>query len=676
MTIYGNIALLAPIFWPIIGAFIAFLIGKKSKNARDYFVKFVAVSTFGIMFALVFGATTGEGAPYFMISGFMGDRIHFRLDGLRAVYGLIASFMWMMTTLVSREYFAEYRNRNRYYLFSLLTLGGTMGVFFSADLFTTFVFFELMSIASYVMVIHDEKPATLDAARTYMAVAVIGGLALLFGILIVNSTLGTTEIAAIFPAMQAYDGSMGILYLAGVFMLVGFGGKAGMYPLHIWLPNAHPVAPAPASALLSGVLTKTGVFGLIIVSLLLFNSDTGWGFLMLNIGIIGMITGAMLALFSTDLKRTLAYSSVSQIGFIILGLGMANILVAFRDAYYHSLAIHGTMLHMVNHSLIKLLLFMAAGVVYLNVHHLDLNKIRGFGRGKPIFTIVFLMGALAIIGMPLWSGYISKTLLHDTLVYYIMYGDFEGRMAVLRYFQILEGVFTITGGLTTAYMTKLFICICVEKNQFDQAKMDGKNKKYMGKLTAGVLIVCAALLPILGLNPDWFMIPIASFGHDFMMLAYYPYALNFWAWMPISGVLASFAIGAILYIFVVRMILTRKDEEGRSIYVNLWPSWLDIEHRIYRPLLKTVLPAIGGFFAKVATSIVPVITGAIHKGLVGFRGFWHKKTSDRPERSFLQTIGLSGQRGEFVRIIFGSLLYALLIVFIGFTVVQLLILFG
>jgi hydrogenase-4 component B len=676
MTFYGNIELLVPIFWPIIGAFVAFLIGKKSKSGRDYFVKFVTVSTFGMMVALVFGATTGYGAPYFQLTGFMGDRIHFRLDGLRAVYGLITSFMWMMTTLVSREYFAGYRNRNRYYLFSLLTLGGTMGVFFSADLFTTFVFFEIMSIASYVMVVHDEKPATLDAARTYMAVAVIGGLALLFGILIVNNTLGTTVIAEIFPAMQAYDGSMGILYLAGAFMLVGFGGKAGMYPLHIWLPNAHPVAPAPASALLSGVLTKTGVFGLIIVSLLLFNSDTGWGFLMLNIGIIGMITGAMLALFSTDLKRTLAYSSVSQIGFILLGLGMANILVAFREAYYHSLAIQGTMLHMVNHSLIKLLLFMAAGVVYLNVHHLDLNKVRGFGRGKPIFTIVFLMGALAIIGMPLWSGYISKTLLHDTLVYYIMYGDFADRMAMLRYFQVLEGVFTITGGLTTAYMTKLFICICVEKNQFDQGKMQSSNKKYMGKLTAGVLIVCAILLPVLGLNPDWFMIPIASFGHDFMMLAYEPYALNFWAWMPISGVLASFAIGAVLYIFVVRMVLTKKDEEGRRIYVNIWPKWLDIELLIYRPLLNKVLPAIGGFIAKVATSIVPAVTGTIYKGLVGFRNLWIKKTHNRPETDLLKVIGLKGPSGKFVSIVFGSLLYSLLIIFIGFTVVQLILLLG
>jgi hypothetical protein len=248
--------------------------------------------------------------------------------------------------------------------------------------------------------------------------------------------------------------------------------------------------------------------------------------------------------------------------------------------------------------------------------------------------------------------------------------------AMLNYFRVLEAVFTITGGLTTAYMTKLFICICVEKNQFDQKKMEGMNKKYMSKLTAGVLVVCAALLLILGLNPAWIMIPIASFGHDFMRLAYYVYPLDFFSWMPISGVLASFAIGAVLYIFVVRMVLTKKDEEGRHIYVNLWPSKLDIEMGIYRPLLLKVLPAIGGFFAKVATNIVPVVTDAVFKGLVSFRSFWHKKTSDRPQPDFLKTIGLSGSRGEFVRIVFGSLMYSLLIIFIGFATVQFIIFLG
>ena len=132
-------------------------------------------------------------------------------------------------------------------------------------------------------------------------------------------------------------------------MLFGFGAKAGMFPLHVWLPKAHPVAPAPASALLSGILTKTGVFGVLVVSAEIFRYDEQWGKLILCLGVITMFGGAFLAVFSIDLKRTLACSSMSQIGFILVGTGMTELL-----GEENALAVRGTILHMVNHSLIKL----------------------------------------------------------------------------------------------------------------------------------------------------------------------------------------------------------------------------------------------------------------------------------------------------------------------------------
>jgi len=652
--------------------------------------------------------------PYFIWQGFMGFRIYFRLDGFRAIYGVITAFMWVMTTLFSKEYFAHYRNRNRYYFFSLLTFGGTMGVFLSADLITTFLFFEIMSMASYVLVIHDEKRATIEAARTYIAVAVIGGLALLFGIFLFSHQLGTTEIAALHVAVENYQGSMGIIYLAAAFMLVGFGGKAGMFPLHIWLPNAHPVAPAPASALLSGVLTKTGIFGIIIVGSIVFNQQFNWGFILLNIGVIGMLTGAMLALFSIDLKRTLAYSSVSQIGFILLGIGMQGIM----SDYYNSLAIQGTLLHMVNHSLIKLLLFMAAGVVVLNVHHLDLNKIRGFGRGKPLFTFIFLMGVLTIIGIPFFSGYVSKTLLHESLVYHIWL--FTENTSMSAYFQLIEGIFTLTGGLTMAYMTKLFVCICLEKNQFNQKVMSKSNKKYMTKLSSAVLLICALILPILGVAPYAFMIPIGTFGQEFMMRYYPPYEIDFLAWINLRGALMSLFIGVIIYTFIVRVCLMAKDEKGRSIYVNLWPDFVDIEKRIYRPVLLRALPFVGALFARTIASIVPFVTYRLYGGFTMFQRFWIEESNKPPEpivfnmtqdlvsRFSTEEVGSDvlgktqdlvagfnplGEQpeadarivakiayalnmrlsGEFMRVIFGSLAYSLLIFFVGFTIVQIIV---
>ncbi|MDR2182802.1 MAG: sodium:proton antiporter [Clostridiales bacterium] len=703
MEFSGNFGLMILVFWPIVAAFGCYLLGRKSKAVRNWFSIFVVFTTFLGMAAMSL-LGDNQNPPYFQWQAFMGFRIYFVLDGFRAVYGVITAFMWLATTIFAREYFAHYRNRNRYHFFSLLTFGATLGVFFSADLITTFLFFEIMSMASYVLVIHDEKRKTIKAAQTYMAVAVIGGLALLFGIFILQSQLGTTEIAALNQAMQGYQGNMSVIYMAAAFMLVGFGGKAGMYPLHIWLPNAHPVAPAPASALLSGILTKTGIFGIIIVATQLFGGQFGFSFVLLNIGIVGMFTGAMLALFSTDLKRTLAYSSVSQIGFIILGIGMTGII----STYYDSLAIHGTILHMVNHSMIKLLLFMLAGVVMMNVHELDLNKIRGFGRGKPLFTFCFLMGVLAIIGLPLWNGYISKTLLHDSLLYHIW--AFDDNTAMSAYFQLAEGIFTLTGGLTTAYMIKLFICICIEKNRYAQNSLSKMNKKYLGRFSAAVMALCAVIMPVLGFLPHGAMTPISTFGQNFMGRYYPPYHLDFFALLPLRGAAVSLLIGAIIYILIVRICLMSRDKNGATIYIDVWPKGLDIEMKVYRPLLLQILPFLGALFARIVSSALPALASRLFVGYTAFRQFWiSENAQDKEQASFIPLGSLmqkssetrepvvdnvkrkyasatSGEpignvakianllnmrfSGDFLRIIFGSLAYSLLIFFIGFAIVQ------
>jgi len=625
MNEHNNFGLFFLVLWPFLAAFISYLIGRSNKTARNYFANFAVVLEFLAAILVAITSASNTNPPTFQLMGFMGARIYLTMDGFRCVYAVITALMWMMTTIFSREYFAHYRNRNRYYFFMLLTQGGTMGVFLSGDLVTTFLFFEMMSFTSYVMVLHDEKPRALTASKTYMAVAVIGGLAMVFGIFIINDQLGTTEISKLFAAARAFEGNRNMLYLAAAFMLVGFGGKAGMYPIHIWLPNAHPVAPAPASALLSGVLTKTGIYGIIIMSVFLFFQDFNWGMLMLCIGLIGMFTGALLALFSIDLKRTLACSSVSQIGFIMVGIGMQLLLTTRAStARYSIMAIQGTLLHMVNHSLIKLVLFMMAGVVYMNLHELDLNKIRGFGRGKPIFIFAFLMGVMGIIGIPHWNGYISKTLLHETLVYTIHYYYAYNQM--VRFYQIAESIFTFTGGLTTAYMIKIFVCVCIEKNRFHQEKLTALNKTYMTPVSGAVLFICGLILPVLGFSPYTFMIPIANLGKVFM-LPTYVYNVHFFAWVNVKGAVASLGIGTIIYILVVRGILMGKDKEGRSVYLNLWPGFIDIENKIYKPLLLGLLPFIGAFVARSIGSLVTIVSETGFKCFIRFRDFFREQVA-------------------------------------------------
>ena len=203
---------------------------------------------------------------------------------------------------------------------------------------------------------------------------------------------------------------------------------------------------------------------------MLFRSDADWGSIILLIGTITMFLGALLALFSVDLKRTLACSSVSQIGFILVGIGCMGLLGG-----NNVLSARGTLLHMVNHSLIKLVLFMAAGVVFMNVHRLNLNEIRGFGRKKPLLHFIFLMGALGIGGIPLWNGYVSKTLLHEGIVEYTeLLREGIVTQSVFSAFgmECIEWIFLISGGITVAFIGKVYIGVFVVKNVYEDRQKE------------------------------------------------------------------------------------------------------------------------------------------------------------------------------------------------------------
>lgn len=595
----GNIILLFLILFPIFGGIISYIIGRYNKRTRDYFAIFITLIEFLVIISMVNNMDSS-----FQWIGFGGSRLYLGLDGFRFIYGSITAFMWIMTTIFSREYFKTYRNRNRYYTFMLMTLGATMGVLLSKDFITTFIFFEIMSFTSYVMVVHDENKKSQEAANTYMAVAVIGGLVMLMGIFLIQYHLGTTDMTVIGEIMNSYGGNKRPIYIAAVLMMIGFGGKAGMFPIHIWLPNAHPAAPAPASALLSGILTKTGIFGAAVISSNIFLHDELWGMGILIFGSITMFLGAFLALFSIDLKRTLACSSVSQIGFILLGIGMQGILGS-----HNALAVRGTMLHMVNHSLIKLVLFMAAGVVYMNLHELNLNKIRGFGKGKPLLTFIFAMGYLSIIGMPLWSGYISKTLLHESIIEKILMVD-----GTILY-NFIDKLFTLTGGLTAAYMTKIFVAVFVEKNPYSQEKNDSFNGKYMTKLSGFALLVSSILLPIFGIFPR-IMDHIGSLSQGFFHGHDPSHQVHYYIWINLKGALTSLAIGVLVYFFIIRKFLMKKDGSGNLQYINPWPKSMDIERKLYRPMILNILPNIGFYFAKTIGIIPTIIAKVFLKGFI------------------------------------------------------------
>ena len=575
--------------WPMLSGVFCYMLGRRSKPARD---AAVMVSCLYEMALSLYGGwlvTRGEGLV-FSLPGVCGLGLDLTMDGFRAVYVCVAAFMWLLSNGVfARDYFAHhYRNRNRYYLFTLLTEGATIGVFLGASLYTSFIFFEIMSLCSYVWVAHDENARAMAAAETYLAVAIIGGMATLMGMFLIYRHAGTLMIAELPQAVSAV-GDKGVLYVAGALIAVGFGAKAGVFPMHIWLPKAHPVAPAPSSALLSGMLTKTGVFGLIVVTFYILPNDAAWGNAILILGVVTMFLGALLALFSVDLKRTLACSSMSQIGFILVGMGMGALL-----GHHNGLAVHGMLLHMVNHSLIKLTLFMVAGAVYMDLHKLNLNDIRGYGRKRPVLHFAYLMGYLGIIGMPGWNGFVSKSLLHESILEYVELLNEAGGFWLP--YKAAEWVFLLTGGMTAAYMTKLYICIFWEKNDEKTQKAFDEGKRMPARAGAA-LMLSAVLLPVMGVFANRLMQALAGFMQPFARTEGPGEALNYFSSANIKGAAISLIIGAALYLLFVRRFLMAGGKDGR-VYVDRWPKWLDLETLLYRPLLEKWLPALGMMIAR------------------------------------------------------------------------------
>lgn len=467
--------------------------------------------------------------------------IQFKIDGFRILYCAITCFVWLMTSIFSIDYLKSYVNRIRYQIFSILTLAATLGVFLSANLFTTFIFFEIMSFTSFVLVAHDEKKESIKAACTYLFVAIFCGLVMLMGLFLLYDAIKTLEIAKLWTSVSEVSSGQDKtqISIAGACLIIGFGAKAGLFPLHFWLPQAHPVAPAPASAILSGILTKTGIFGVLIVINEIFFQSIVWGQIILWVGVFTMVIGAVLAIQAVNIKKILACSTISQIGFIVVGIALQSILQEGRET-----AIGGTILHMINHSFFKLVFFLIAGVIYMNTHKLDIENIRGFGRKKPFLQALFLITALGISGVPLFSGYISKSLLHESLIQ---------ASVMLHYIKIVEGIFIVSGALTIAYMLKLYVTIFIDKNSSKEMQiMYEQNKTYISKKSMFAVGFGALLFPMIGLFPNMVLSFVTKQTQEFMHIDNVLEQVAFYNVKTVAAAVPSILIGVAVYLLIVK----------------------------------------------------------------------------------------------------------------------------
>ena len=544
---------------PFLASIISFYIGQKNEKYRNAFL-FVTMLIEVYLTLSVYRVVDVAHVIYVMIPGVMGTGFVLKCDMYRFVYVGITVFAWFVTMMYSFLYLTKYRNRNRYYLFFTLTLAATVGFFLSANIINMFTFFEIMSLSLYLLIIHDEDEYAHEAGTIYLNMAIFGGLIQLLGIFMLYAYTGTFMIDEVGSAFL----SLGrIKYVIAFFIFIGYAVKASCFPLHVWLPKAHPAAPSPASAVLSGVMLKCGVFGIIMVVKDFLSMDVYFSAMLMVIAYANIIMTGVMAMFQRNLKRIMAFSSMSQIGFILLGVS----LLGLDDAY----AAYGTLLYIINHSIYKVLLFLCAGIIYMRVKDLSLNQLKGFGKKKYLLFILFLMGVLGLTAFPGFNGYLGKTLLYHALEHYVaLHGSS---------FKILLFLFDIGSMITVAYSLKMLVAIFIWES--DEVPQKTKNKWiYLP------LFLLAFAIYYEGTHPDVVMKLLGEAAVTLGGPLHFEY--HFYKMGNLLHSFVIFLVGILIYVFFINGML-RKNDHGKWYYINPSMHWLNAEKLLYQPLMRFVI---------------------------------------------------------------------------------------
>ena len=394
---------------PLVVAFLLPAFGKKGKAAATVLANLVTVSL--LVFAV---ASIGKTEVYEIGKWSIPLGINLVLDGLSSLLLLAISVVSAAAMLFSARYMERYTAKTKYLSLFLLMVAGMNGVVLSGDIFNLFVFLEIASIASYALVGFGCEHEELEASFKYMVLGTIASMFILFGIALVYGNTGNLNMAYISMAIHGSQGGMnlGLTFAVGLF-IAGFGLKAALVPFHAWLPDAHPSAPAPISAMLSGVLIKAlGVYALARLLFNVFGMTIPLGWTLVILGILSMVAGAFLAIGQEDFKRLLAYSSISQIGYVILGIGLGGLIIAKgQNIAWASLAILGGLFHLVNHAVYKSLLFLTSGSVEMATGTRQLKQMGGLAEKMPVTRATCTIASASIVGVPPFSGFWSKLIL-------------------------------------------------------------------------------------------------------------------------------------------------------------------------------------------------------------------------------------------------------------------------
>ncbi len=379
---------------------------------------------------------------------------HLRLDPLSGFFLAIIGIVTVAVSIYGPAYVREYEHGKQplavLSLFTGLFIAGMMLVVLADDAYAFMVAWELMSLSSYFLVSYQHQhAANRRAAYLYLLMAHVGGLTIMLGFGVLAAFGGGLT----FDIMRSAELSLFWSSTAFCLALFGFGMKAGLVPVHAWLPEAHPVAPSHISALMSGVMLKIALYGLIRFSYdLIGEVHWGWGFGMLMLGVASGLLGVLYAIVQTDLKRLLAYSSVENIGIIFIGLGLSMIFVGSGHQELGALGLIASLYHILNHALFKSLLFLGAGAVLQSTHEGNLEQMGGLIHRMPVTAVLFLVGCISIAGLPPFNGFVSEWLSFQTALQAPILQD-----GVLRAFiPVAAAALALTGALAAAAFVKTF----------------------------------------------------------------------------------------------------------------------------------------------------------------------------------------------------------------------------
>ena len=361
------------------------------------------------------------------------------MDAVSRLFMGVAAGGFLLSGVYALRYMGHSERRGSFYSFFLLSLGALMGMDLSANLITMYLFFEMITLLSMPMVLHDRTPAAVRAALKYLFYSIAGAFLALCAIFFLSRYAATLEFVP-GGSLSTAVGHEKLLRTVIFLGVVGFGAKAGMYPLHGWLPDAHPAAPAPASAVLSGIIAKAGVLAIVRVVFFSVGADyvrgtwvqTAW----MALALLTVFMGSMMAFREQQFKKRLAYSSISQISYILVGLFFLT-----PEAAY------GGLLHLLFHAVIKICLFLVAGSFIFNTGKHNVDDFLAYGKSMPITMWSFTLASLALVGIPPASGFVSK--------WYLAAGALDSEMPVFQW--LAPAILLISALLTAGYLLPITI---------------------------------------------------------------------------------------------------------------------------------------------------------------------------------------------------------------------------